>query len=239
MSHKLSLGSVAVEQKSNEITAIPELLKLIELAGAIVTIDAMGCQTEVAKAIVKGGGDSILAVKGNQPTLHEGLMEFFVGHMDDDFARVEVSRHETKEKGHGRSEHRTYCVCDIPADLPDATRWAGLVQIGVAISDTMRDEKSCDDVRYSILSRRLSVRRFGTLVRSHWGIESMHWQLDVSLGEDQSRVRKDHAAANLGAMRRTGLSLLRNEASSKLGIKNKRLTVAWDTDSLRKALFDA
>ena len=115
VSQKLSLASVAVEQKSNEITAIPELLKLIELSGAIVTIDAMGCQAEIAKAIVAGGGDYILAVKGNQPTLHEGIVEHFLDQMDDDFARVEVSRHETKEKGHGREEHRTYYVLDVPA----------------------------------------------------------------------------------------------------------------------------
>ena len=240
VSQKLSLGCVAVDAKSNEITAIPELLKLIELAGAIVTIDAMGCQTEIAKAIVAGGGDYILAVKGNQPKLHEGVVEFFLDQLSDDFARVSVSRHETKEKGHGRAEHRTYYVCDIPTDLPDAKRWKGLAQVGMVISDTMRGGKGCDDVRYYISSKRLTARRFGTLVRSHWGIEnSLHWQLDVSFGEDQNRARKDHAAANLGALRRTGLSLLKNENSNKVGIKNKRLTAAWDIDYLRKVLFGA
>jgi len=240
VSQRLSLGCVAVDEKSNEITAIPELLKLIELGGAIVTIDAMGCQAEIARAIVKGGGDYILAVKGNQPTLHEGIVEFFLGHLDDDFARVRASRHETTEVGHGRQEHRTYYVCDIPDDLPDARRWEGLVQIGMAVSDTVRGGKSCDDVRYFILSRRMSARRFGAMVRGHWGIEnSLHWQLDVSFGEDQNRTRKDHAAANLGALRRTGLSLLKNETGNKLGIKNKRLTAAWDTDYLHKVLFGA
>lgn len=240
VSQRLSLGCVAVEEKSNEIDAIPELLKLIELSGAIVTIDAMGCQAGIAKAIVDGGGDYILAVKGNQPTLHRGIVEFFLDHMDDDFARVRVSRHETVEKGHGRREHRTYYVCDIPDDLPDARRWEGLVQIGMAVSDTMRGEKSCDDARYFILSRRMSARRFGTMVRGHWGIEnSQHWQLDVSFGEDQNRTRKDHASANLGALRRTGLSLLKNETSNKVGVKNKRLTAAWDTDYLHKVLFGA
>jgi predicted transposase YbfD/YdcC len=240
VSQRLSLGCVAVDEKSNEIDAIPELLKLIELSGAIVTIDAMGCQAEIARAIVDGGGDYILAVKGNQPTLHRGIVGFFLDHLEDDFARVSVSRHETVEKGHGRREHRTYYVCDIPDDLPDARRWKGLVQIGMAVGDTMRGEKSCDDVRYFILSRRMSARRFGTMVRGHWGIEnSLHWQLDVSFGEDQSRTRKDHGSANLGALRRTGLSLLKNETSNKLGIKNKRLTAAWDTDYLHKVLFGA
>lgn len=118
VSQKLSLASVAVEQKSNEITAIPELLKLIELSGAIVTIDAMGCQVEIARAIVAGGGDYILAVKGNQPALHRGIVGHFLDQMNEDFARVEVSRHETKEKGHGRQEHRTYYVLDVPAGCP-------------------------------------------------------------------------------------------------------------------------
>jgi predicted transposase YbfD/YdcC len=240
VSQRLSLASVAVDGKGNEITAIPELLKLIELSGAIVTIDAMGCQAEIARAIVDGGGDYIPAAKGNQPTLHRGLVGFFLDHLEDDFARVRVSRHETVEKGHGRQEHRTYYVCDIPDDLPDARRWRGLVQIGMSVSDTMRGEKSCDDVRYFILSRRMSARRFATMVRGHWGIEnSLHWQLDVSFGEDQSRTRKDHGSANLGALRRTGLSLLKNETSNKLGIKNKRLTAAWDTDYLHKVLFGA
>jgi predicted transposase YbfD/YdcC len=240
VSQRLSLASVAVDGKGNEITAIPELLKLIELSGAIVTIDAMGCQAEIARAIVDGGGDYILAAKGNQPTPHRGLVGFFLDHLEDDFARVRVSRHETVEKGHGRQEHRTYYVCDIPDDLPDARRWRGLVQIGMSVSDTMRGEKSCDDVRYFILSRRMSARRFATMVRGHWGIEnSLHWQLDVSFGEDQSRTRKDHGSANLGALRRTGLSLLKNETSNKLGIKNKRLTAAWDTDYLHKVLFGA
>ncbi len=238
VSQKLSLGCVAVEEKSNEITAIPELLKLIELAGAIVTIDAMGCQTDIARAIVEGGGDYILAVKKNQPTLHEGIVGHVLEQMEDDFARVDVSRHETKEKGHGRVEHRTYYVLDVPAGLPDARRWKGLKRIGVAISHTTRGGKECDDVRYFIMSRALSARRFGTLVRSHWGIENaLHWQLDVSFDEDRNRTRKDHAAANLGGLRRTALSLLKNETSEKVGVKNRRLIAAWNTDYLRKVLF--
>jgi predicted transposase YbfD/YdcC len=240
VSQRLSIGQVAVDKKSNEITAIPELLEMLELCGAMVTIDAMGCQTGIAEMIVRGGGDYILAVKGNQAGLHEGIVGHFLDHMDDDFARVGVSRHETEERGHGREEHRTYFVCDVPEDLPDASRWKGLVQIGMAISDTTRGGKRCDDVRYYILSKKLTARRFGTLVRSHWGIEnSLHWQLDMSFGEDQSRVRKDHAAANLAVLRRIGLSLLKNETSSKVGIKNKRLVAAWNSDYLHKVLFGA
>jgi predicted transposase YbfD/YdcC len=238
VSQKLSIAQVAVDSKSNEITAIPEVLRLVELGGAVVTSDAMGCQTEIAETIVEGGGDYILAVKGNQPTLHDGIEEHVLEHMSDDFARVDISRHETREKGHGRVEHRTYYVLDVPPELPDAGRWKGLKQIGVTISDTTRDGKPCDDVRYYILSKKLTARRFGTLVRSHWGIENaLHWQLDMSFDEDRNRTRKDHAATNLAVLRRIALSLLKNETSSKVGVKNRRLTAAWNTDYLHKVLF--
>jgi predicted transposase YbfD/YdcC len=234
----ISLGQVVVEEKSNEITAIPKLLELVEISGASVTIDAMGCQTEIAETIVERKGDYVLAVKGNQPTLHAGVVEFFLDHLDDDFARVKVSRHETTEHGHGRDEHRTYYVCDVPEDLPDRARWKGLKRIGMAISDTVRGGKACDDVRYYILSKKLSARRFGATVRGHWGIEnSLHWQLDVSFGEDRSRVRKGHADANLSLVRRTALSLLRNERSQKVGVKAKRLTAGWNDDYLEQVLF--
>ena len=115
----ISLGQVVVDAKSNEITAIPKLLQLLEISGSVVTIDAMGCQTAIAEAIVDGGADYVLAVKDNQPTLHAGIDAHFLDHMEDDFARVKVSRHETTEQGHGRDEHRTYYVCDAPDDLPD------------------------------------------------------------------------------------------------------------------------
>ena len=234
----ISLGQVIVEEKSNEITAIPKLLELVEISGASVTIDAMGCQTEIAETIVDRKGDYVLAVKGNQPSLHSGVVEFFLDHLEDDFARVKVGRHETTEHGHGRDEHRTYYVCDVPEDLPDRARWKGLKRIGMAISDTVRGGKACDDVRYYILSKRMSARRFGATVRGHWGIEnSLHWQLDVSFGEDRSRVRKGHADANLSLVRRTALSLLRNERSQKVGVKTKRLTAAWNDDYLEQVLF--
>ena len=187
-----------------------------------------------------GGGDYILAVKRDRPTLYEGIEAFFLDHLNDDFTRVKVSRHETREAGHGRTEHRTYYVCDVPSDWPEAKRWKGLKRIGMAISDTVRGGKECDAVRYYILSQELSARRFGTLVRGHWGIEnSLHWQLDVSFGEDKDRTRKDHASANLGVLRRTALSLLKRETTAKIGIKNKRLAAGWNTDYLRKVLFGA
>jgi predicted transposase YbfD/YdcC len=228
---------VVVDAKSNEITAIPKLLELLAISGSIVTIDAMGCQTAIAEAIIKHGADYVLAVKDNQPTLRAGIEAHFLDHMDDDFARVKMSRHETKERGHGRVEHRTYYVCDAPANLPDGSRWKGLKRIGVAISDTKRGDKAADDVRYYILSKRMSARSFGAAVRGHWGIENrLHWQLDVTFGEDQCRTRRGNADANFSILRRTALSLLKNETTAKVGMKNKRLVAAWNDSYLEKVL---
>jgi predicted transposase YbfD/YdcC len=234
----ISLGQVVVDEKSNEIPAIPALLRLLELSGCLVTIDAMGCQTEIAQGVITAGADYVLAVKANQPTLHDGIEAFFLDHLGDDFARVRVSRHETKERGHGRQEHRSYFVCEAPDDLPDRSRWPKLAAIGVAISEAVRGGKSCDDVRYYILSKKLSGRRFGAAVRGHWSIENrLHWQLDVTFQEDQCRVRKGHADANLSILRRTALSLLKNNTTLKVGIKNKRLAAAWDDSYLEQVLF--
>ena len=234
----ISLGQVVVDAKSNEITAIPKLLQLLEISGSVVTIDAMGCQTAIAEKIVNSGADYALAVKDNQPTLHAGIEAHFIDQMEDDFARVKVSRHETTERGHGRDERRTYFVCDAPADLPDRGRWKKLKRIGIAVSETVRDGKPTDDVRYYILSRKMSARSFGAAVRGHWGIENrLHWQLDVTFGEDQCRIRKGNADANFSILRRTALSLLKNEVTAKVGMKNKRLTAAWNPAYLEKVLF--
>jgi predicted transposase YbfD/YdcC len=233
----ISLGQVTTDAKSNEITAIPKLLEMLEISGALVTIDAMGCQTEIAKQIVAQDGDYCLAVKGNQQTLHRGLMAFFEDHLCDDFARTKVRRHETKERGHGRVEERTYFLCPVPDDLPDRARWEGLKAIGIAIGNTLRGGKESVDVRYYILSRHVSAKRFAEAVRSHWSIENrLHWQLDVTFQEDQCRLRKGHADANFSSLRRTALSLLKNETTLKVGIKNKRLAAGWDDTYLQKVL---
>ena len=202
-----------------------------------MTIDALGCQTEIAQQIVAQGGDYCLAVKGNQPTLHRGLMAFFEDHLSDDFARTKVRRHETNETGHGRAEERYYAVCPVPDDLPDRARWAGLKAIGIAIGNTQRDGKHCVEVRYYILSRYVAAHRFAEAVRSQWSIENrLHWQLDVTFQEDYCRIRKGHADANFSSLRRTALSLLKNERTRKVGIKNKRLNAGWNDNYLEKVL---
>lgn len=233
----ISLGQIVVDEKSNEITAIPKLLEILELSGCLVTIDAMGCQTEIADQIIAADADYALAVKGNQPTLHAGLAKFFLDHLEDDFARVRVSRYQTQEHGHGRDETRTYYVCPAPDDLPDRSRWKKLAAIGIAINDTLREGKQTSEVRYYILSQKLSAKRFAAAVRGHWSIENrLHWQLDVTFGEDQSRLRKGHADANFSILRRTALSLLKNNHTLKVGLKNKRLAAGWDNDYLAQVL---
>ena len=234
----VSLGQVVTDAKSNEITAIPRLLEMLEISGALVTIDAMGCQTEIAGAIVAGGADYVLAVKGNQPTLHAAIEEFFLEHVEDGFAKVAAGEHESSEKGHGRKETRTYLICDAPEALVDRGRWAGLKRIGVAIGEGTRGGKPCGDVRYYITSRDLDAKGFAAAVRGHWSIEnSCHWSLDVTFGEDQSRLRRGHADANFGALRRTALSLLKNNKSEKIGLKGKRLIAATSDAYLEQVLF--
>ena len=235
----ISLGQVVVDQKSNEITAIPKLLELLDVSGLPGDHRRHGLPGRDRREDRRGRRPTTCwRSRGTSRPCTTGIVEFFLDHMEDDFARVKVSRHETKEHGHGRDEHRTYYVCDVPEDLPDRARWKGLKRIGVAISDTVRGGKSCDDVRYYILSKRLSARSFGAAVRGHWGIEnSLHWQLDMSFGEDRSRIRKGHADANFAVVRRMALSLLKNEKSQKVGVKTKRLTAGWNDDYLEQVLF--
>lgn len=231
------LGQTGVDEKSNEITAIPKLLEMLEISGALVTIDAMGCQTEIAAQIVDQGADYCLAVKSNQPTLHDGIVSHFQKHIEDDFAGTKVRRHSSDEKGHGRVERRDYFICPAPMDLPDRERWKHIKAIGMVVSSTERGGKDCVEVRYYILSVYLSGRRFSEAVRGHWSIENnLHLQLDVTFGEDSSRLRQGHAAENFSSLRRFALTLLKRESTLKVGVKNKRLSAAWDDSYLEKLL---
>lgn len=229
------LGQQACEEKSNEITAIPELLKLLELKGAIVTIDAMGCQKEIAKEIVEGGGDYVLAVKENQPKLHAAIAEHFDQLHETEFAGSDCRSRTTKEKGHGRVEQRYYYHAPLPESLRSFVQeWQGLTTIGQAISITWRDGREVTDVRYYISSLCLGVKRFAQAVRGHWGIEnSLHWVLDVTMNEDQSRIRKDHGPENFALLRRFAVSLVKQDTSPG-SIKKKRKRAAWNNNALAK-----
>lgn len=234
----ISLGQTVVDQKSNEITAIPELLKIIELSGCLVTIDAMGCQVAIAQAIVDANADYVLAVKGNQKSLHNSIARYFKDHESDDFARVKMKRHGTHQRAHGREETRRYFTCPVPEQIADQPRWPKLKAIGMAVNETLRNGKQTREVRYYLLSKNLTARAFGEAVRSHWSIENRcHWQLDVTFQEDQCRIRKGHADANFSSLRRTALSLLKNNHSRRVGIKNKRLIAGWDEDYLTEVLL--
>lgn len=236
----ISLGQVVVDEKSNEITAIPKLLQMLEIKGSLVTIDAMGCQVQIAQQIVDQQADFVLAVKGNQPTLFSGVISHFAIHLNDPNVFKGRGFHRTSERAHGRETEREYFVCAVPDDLPDASRWPKLRAIGMTVNRTLRDGKETIEGRYYILSRKMTAKQFAAAVRGHWSIENnLHWQLDVTFGEDQCRIRKGHADANFSLLRRQALSLLKNERTTKVGIKNKRLAAALDEHYLLKVLFGA
>lgn len=235
--NSISLGQVVADEKSNEITAIPKLLEMLHLKGATVTIDAMGCQTDIARRIIDAGGHYVLNVKGNQGRLRDGIEEFFTEFLDGKEPSVPVRQRHSTTSGHGRKEARWHYVCPVPRDLPDRERWPGLKAIGMVISNTIRDGKECVDIRSYILSKKLAVKKFAAIVKGHWAIENeLHWQLDVTFREDHCRIRKGNADVNFSTLRRTALTLLKNEKTAKLGVKNKRLSAGWDEDYLLQVL---
>ena len=233
----LSLGQVATDEKSNEITAIPEVLKLVDLRGAIITIDAMGTQTAIAQQIVEGKADYVLALKGNQGSLYQAATDYIEEQMQTDFADVDVRRHTTTETGHGRAETRTYVQLPIPKTLPGADRWASLATLGVVISIVVRGGKETVDIRYFISSLSLGVKRFANAVRSHWSIEnSCHWTLDITYREDESRTREKQLRENMAWLNRHTLSLLKQQNNKKSVAMNRR-RCGWDDDVLLKTLM--
>jgi predicted transposase YbfD/YdcC len=233
---RLSLGQVAVGDKSNEITAIPALLDLLDINGALVTIDAMGCQKAIAQKIIDQGGDYILTVKENQEHLLADVRQSLVDACESDFAGLEYDTHETRERGHGREEYRCYSVLHHTAGLRNAKDWAGLTTIGLCYSERTIHGVSSEEVRYFIGSKRASAKVYGKALRNHWGIEnSLHWQLDVTFDEDHNRVSKRTAAENLALLRRLTLSLLQAHPA-KLSIAKKRFAAALDPDFLEEIL---
>ena len=232
----LTLAQVACEEKSNEITAIPEVLKLVDIKGAIITIDAMGTQTEIAKDIVEGGGDYVLALKGNQGTLHQGVIDYIDEQIENDFANVTVRRHTTKEKGHGRHETRTYVQMAAPKSLPGYDRWKGLMSIGLVLLTCVRNGKEVTEARYYISSLAIGVKLFARAVRAHWSIENTcHWCLDVTYREDESRMRDENMRENFAWLRRFSLSLLKQHPD-KGSIAMKRRSCAWSDEFLIQVL---
>ena len=241
--NRLVLGQVAVDAKSNEITAIPALLKLLALEGCTVTIDAMGCQTAIARQIRARGADYVLALKDNHPTLCAEVAATFSLARGDGFADLDVAHHaylQTIDKGHGRLELRRYWTISDPAILAalnPAGAWTDLRSIGMVEAERRIGSKVTVETRYYLASLRGDVAPFAHAVRDHWGVENrLHWVLDLAFREDESRVRTGHGAHNLAILRHVALNLLHRERTAKVGIKAKRLLAGWDERYLLKVL---
>lgn len=232
----LSLGQVAVEEKSNEIPAIPELLELLDVQGAFVSIDAMGCQKDIARAIVEAGGDYVLTVKDNQPNLLEDIQNCFAKAFETDFEGLNYDNHETFERGHGRTERRSYTILTNPKGIRNQDLWKGLTVIGMCQSEREIDGQRTSEVRYFLGSREADAEVYGQVLRNHWRIENnLHWQLDVTFREDQSQIQNRNGAENFAMLRRMALCLLKR-APGKGSMKVKRFEAALDTDFLEKVL---
>jgi predicted transposase YbfD/YdcC len=235
----LALGQVACAEKSNEITAIPELLALVNIQGAIITIDAMGTQKAIAAQIIDRQADYVLALKGNQETLHQAVIAYIDQQREDDFAHAGARRLLTTEEGHGRQETRSYLQMPVPPDLADLQLWKGLRTIGVATLACVRDGKETTETRYYISSLGLGVKRFAHAVRSHWGIEnSCHWSLDFTFREDESRIRHKTLRENFAWINRFLLSLLKQH-TGKDSVVMRRRACGWDENFLLQILTGA
>ena len=227
-----------VDEKSNEITAIPELLKILEISGCIVTIDAMGCQTEIGQAIVERRADYVLAVKGNQVTLLEDLREYFEWALLDKFQQTRYTTNETVDGDHGRIEVRRCYATEDCEWVRRKAEWPGLRSIAMAESERSEGEaEASHERRYYISSLEADAKELNRVIRSHWSIEnSLHWVLDIAFREDESRIRKDHGPENMATLRHIALNLLKQDKSIKEGIKSKRKNAGWDERYLLKVL---
>lgn len=236
--NRLALGQVKTDEKSNEITAIPQLLDVLDISGCIVTIDAMGCQKKIAKKIIDQGADYTLSVKENQKGLYDDIAELFDYAQEIDF--VDCDYHKTVDKGHGRIEIRECWTISDPEYLVyirNLSAWKDLQTIVMVKSERRIGQKSSTKVRYYISSSAGDAKQVLESVRGHWGIENkVHWVLDVAFREDDSRVRKGNGAQNFAILRRVALNLLKQEKTARCGIKAKRLKAGWDHDYLLKVL---
>ena len=234
---KLCLGMVSCSAKSNEITAIPELLALLDLEGALVSIDAMGCQKDIAQQVIDGGGDYLLVVKENQGNLHKEIETCFAKAAEQDYEDVKHSCYTTTEQGHGRTETRSIVVIEDAEGLTEKDKWAELNVIGVCYSERQEgDGERTFQTRYFIGSKRAKARYYGKALRGHWGIENnLHWQLDVTYREDHSRVQQRTAAQNFALVRRLALNLAQQEKTT-MSLAKKRFAAALDADYLEQIL---
>jgi predicted transposase YbfD/YdcC len=236
---QLSLGQVAVDGKSNEIAAIPRLLELLDLHGALVTIDAIGCQKAIAKKIVAGGGDYVLVVKANQGQLLTDIQETVAKALDGELPAAAVQQSTTTDTGHGRVEKRSCVTITDLTGITERKLWSHLTTVGMCYRERTAGGKTTTEVCYFIGSRRMAARRYAQALRSHWGIENqLHWQLDVSFREDANQVENRHGAANLAMSRKLALGLLKQHPR-KDSVARKRKLAAMDTTFLGEVLAGA
>lgn len=225
----LVLGQRKVDSKSNEITAIPELLRALDLAGCIVTLDALGCQKEIAREICAARADYVLALKGNQSTLHEEVKNFLEDAQAGGFPKIAHDFLETSEHNHGRAETRRYWITEEIAWLTHHSQWENLRAVGMVESIREIQGKVTGERRFFLTSMAAEAQTFARAVRGHWAIEnSLHWSLDVSFAEDQCRVRVGHAAENFAILRHIVLNLLKADTTKKVGLKAKQKCAGWD-----------
>lgn len=234
---RISLGQVAVDDKSNEITAVPQLLAVLELTGAVVTLDAMHCQKATTAAIKAKGADYVLTVKDNQPNLHAMIGDLFLEYAEHDYKVPGMRIYKKSERSHGRNERREHYVVPAPPALQESLQWIGVKTIGMIYRRREVGGKTQEETTYFISSLPPEVKRLARLVRGHWGIEnSLHWTLDVTFGEDQSRIRKGQGPEIASIFRRLALMLLEQDTSEKDSIRGKRLKAGWNTDILERIL---
>ena len=235
-SQQLTLGQVKVDDKSNEITAIPKLLEIIDIGGTTITIDAMGTQTAIAKKIVEGGADYVLALKGNQSSLHDEVCNYFRQAEHVEFEGVDHQSYHMIEEGHGRSEKRTFFVTEDIDWLPERNRWKNLKSIVLLKSERTINGTTSTECRMYISSLPADARRIAYAIRSHWGIECCHWILDVGFREDTLKARAGHISENLSLVRKMALALLKQDKQTKGGIELKRKKAGWNPDYLLKLM---
>ena len=238
----LTLGQVAVDAQSNEVTAIPRLIELLDLRGCVVTIDAAGCQKDIAARIVAQGADYVLALKENQPTLYGQVSDYFLEQLEKQGPDRKLRHHREAEGGHGRSETRETFVAPATRAMAASGAWPGLATAVLVIRRSVdrATGKSSDEARYFISSLPAKVKRLAGAVRQHWGIENgLHWVLDVAFNEDRMRQRDRNGAENLALLNRLAVSLLRQDKTIKAGVKCKRKAAGWDDDYLLHLLCDS
>ena len=234
---RLCLGQLAVDGRSNEITAVPQLLELLELRGAVVTLDAMHCQRETTRAIVAREAEYVITLKNNQPTLWDDVREHFIALGERDYPLGEVKRHTTVERAHGRAERREYYACPLPAALRRRHPWSGLRTIGMVYRERTEGDRASSEASYFITSLPAKVRQLAKHVRLHWGIENrLHWSLDVTFAEDQSRIRRGHGPEIAGVLRRLALSILQKDTTLKASLRGKRLIAGWNEHALARMI---